>query len=446
MSLSLDAIFKPFNEFFTRRFGPAAGGPRTFRFASVPRALDDDDFLVPGHPDWDRSTIARELGSEIVDAVTYLDPDQRTVQLLSARLSDLYHDEILRPAMAFVPADVTEAGERQARFDGFMEAKVEANKWWEDNQAGSLLEGPGVQLRLSTLHPARWWDRDDAGVWTSQSFRVQGAAIGEGQPPALSDRLLRLKVDDNVLRTVLESHMSATAPAPLPERPSPAMVLSRPTLLMARPAFTAALASADVAARKVPAATASRPPASRPAAARPVAAPPAAAMAARPRALDQPVASAAMYDRLALRIAKFPFRQRFELQRMLASSAQQQPVAASDVTIGFDFCVVSVSRRWLHQGFLNNLFWSIPGQPKGRLSANDGHGLPALPVGFVAVKDLRIQAPWTAQDVSNLQQSVQFGPFAFDSEVVDGTVKHDGIQIIGWILEDLPDLPPNEGA
>jgi len=131
---------------------------------------------------------------------------------------------------------------------------------------------------------------------------------------------------------------------------------------------------------------------------------------------------------------------------MLASSAQQQPVAASDVTIGFDFCVVSVSRRWLHQGFLNNLFWSIPGQPKGRLSANDGHGLPALPVGFVAVKDLRIQAPWTAQDVSNLQQSVQFGPFAFDSEVVDGTVKHDGIQIIGWILEDLPDLPPNEGA
>ncbi len=64
-------------------------------------------------------------------------------------------------------------------------------------------------------------------------------------------------------------------------------------------------------------------------------------------------------------------------------------------------------------------------------------------MGFVAVKGLSIQAPWTPDDIANLEQSVQFGPFNFDSKVVNGAIGHDGIQIVGWMLQALPDLPPN---
>jgi len=133
------------------------------------------------------------------------------------------------------------------------------------------------------------------------------------------------------------------------------------------------------------------------------------------------------------------------MQVELAQYQTTQAIVSSEVTISFDFCTVHCERDWLHDVFLRSA-WCIPGRAKGALSANDGHGLPAMPVGFVAVKNLRIQAPWTPEDIANLELSVQFGPFNFDSKIVDGVISHDGIQIVGWMLEDLPDLPPNLSA
>ena len=51
--------------------------------------------------------------------------------------------------------------------------------------------------------------------------------------------------------------------------------------------------------------------------------------------------------------------------------------------------------------------------------------------------------PGRLEDISNLANSVQFGPFNFSSNIVDGALCHDDIQIVAWMLEDLPDLPPN---
>ena len=134
------------------------------------------------------------------------------------------------------------------------------------------------------------------------------------------------------------------------------------------------------------------------------------------------------------------------MQLELAQYQTTQAIVSSQVTISFDFCTVNCERDWLHNGLLNSTSWCIPGRGKGILSANNGHGIPAMPVGFVAVKNLRIQAPWTPADINNLELSVQFGPFNFDSKVVDGVISHDGIQIVGWMLEDLSDLPPNASA
>jgi hypothetical protein len=72
--------------------------------------------------------------------------------------------------------------------------------------------------------------------------------------------------------------------------------------------------------------------------------------------------------------------------------------------------------------------------------------MPALPVGFVMIKALKIKAPWTPADITSLEQSIQFGPFKFDSTVVDGAIGHDGMQIVGWMLRDMSDLPPNDWA
>ena len=165
---------------------------------------------------------------------------------------------------------------------------------------------------------------------------------------------------------------------------------------------------------------------------------------ARPQAMpNRPVAAVAIHSDVLPRISSFPFRERMEIQSALATGAPTAPVAISNVTISFDYCVVNITRAWLHDAFINNTSWRIPTQDKGELSANDGHGLPALPVGFVAIKSLSIQAPWSNEDITNLEQSVQFGAFTIASKVVNGAIGHEGIQIIGWMLQNMPALPPN---
>jgi len=425
MVLSLDSIYRPFNEFFSHKFDAGTNAPVKFRFARLPRTFADSDFLPSLHPEWGPSpAIAQELLSTVVDGVPRIDEDGQTVWLSTSRLSELYNDEILGPAIPFVPTNVTDATEKQALIDAFNQAKAEAlGVWAKIDSPLSILEGTGVRYKPSTAMPGKWWDKTDTGVWTHQSFEVKGAATLPGQPAPPSDRILRMKVDDNVLRSVLQAHVAASAASqPLPSdviRPN--VMLSPSTLQMAHPVFTAALANDTARVASLSAPTAIQ----------------------REAMIDRSLTAINIHNELTPKISAFPFRERWEIQQLLVDQSSSQPVMTSDATISFDYCVVNVMRPWWHNAFINNLSWYIAGQGKGKLSANDGHGLPALPVGFVAIKNLSIQAPWTPEDITNLEQSVQFGPFNFDSKVVNGAITHDGTQIIGWMLQDMPDLPPN---
>ena len=421
MALSLESIYRPFNEFFSQKFA-AADAPVTFRFAGLPQALYDGDFMNPLDPAMGQlAAIAQERGTSLVDGVPLLDADGRNVTMCSPRISDLYHDEIVGPAIAYVPDGITNDADRQARMDAFVAAKADAIRQWDKVKSLSVIEGDGVYIRPSPAMPTTWWDRNDASVWIRQSFQVHGAATTPGVPAPPPDHLLRLKIDNVVLQNVLQTHLVARQPVDLPPAPPRANVmLSHAALAAARPIFSASLANDATRAKTV----------------RPIARMPTALAA-------QTLNAVSIHDNLISSMTLLPFAQRQEIQLMLAKDAPTQPVITSDATISFDYCVVNVTRPWLHAAFLNNAFWQIPGQGKGQLSANDGHGLAALPVGFVAIKSLSIQAPWTPDDISNLELSTQFGPFNFDSKVVDGTIRHDGIQIIGWMLQELPDLPPN---
>ena len=290
MALSTDAIFQPLDDFFTR-IGQGPGVPARFRFDHRPRAFPAADFLLPGHPELGASPqVAQELFSRAVDGVVRLDGGGRDVWLGASRFSELYTDEILGPAAAFVPPTVKDAAERQACIAAFDATKAAALKKAQLRTA-SLLQGAGATFSPCVATPANWFDTADAGPWTSQSF--------------------------------------------------------------------------DVAA-----------------------------------------------------------------------------VAASAAEISFDYCIVDIGRPWYHAAFIDDGFWRVPGQAKGALSANDGHGQPALPVACVAICRLRIRADWTPEDIGNLEQSAQFGPFNIDSTVKDGAIGHEGVQIIGWLLQDMPLLPP----
>jgi len=424
MALSLDSLYRPFNEFFSQQFPPSGGAPVIFRFAEFARTFTDSDFLNPLHPEQGpRPEIAHELLCTTVDCVPYLDPEGHTVSFLTgARLSDLYHDEIVDPAIPFVPTNVTDDAEKQARIDAFITAKADAIKLWKDSDFASLLEGSSVKIRAANAEPGKWWDKTDANVWKNKSFQVKGATTVPGQPAPPTNKLLRMKVSDNVLQSVIQAQVvSQAAPQLSPAVGRPTVMLSRPAMLMAQPVFTAALANNTTRLESIRTTPAVR----------------------REVMFDPSLTTIDMHNEVAPKIAVFPFRQRQELIELLATEAPRQPVVTNDVTISFDYCAVNITRSWLHRALIYNPSWCIPGQGKGKLSANDRHGLPVLPVGFVAFKNLSIQAPWTPEDITNLEQAEQFGPFNFDSKVVNGAITHTGIQIVGWILQTVPDLPPN---
>ncbi len=409
MALSLDSIYQPFNDFFTKNYATKEGERVQFRFARLPHTFVDADFTIGTNPD---AGLALQVFSEAVDGIATLDADGRRVSIGTSAFSDLYFYEILNPSMVFIPPTVTDETQRQAFLNAFIQVNADAKTRWQNNRLLSLEAGEiGVYVRPSTPDPKTWWDKN-AAVWTPKSFPITGAAPSPNQPAKPNGQLLRMKIDDAKFSSMLSARVTA-APA--------AATLPAKTMVMMRPAATLSRSPAMMAGRRSDVAVADDPVLTD----------------------ERPLTKGGLNTSYKAQLASLSFRQRRAFEYEVAQDSPTQPVGSTEVTISFDFCVVNVERQWLHSAFLNNRSWYIPGQAKGGLSANDGHGAPALPVRFVAIKNLRIKAPWTAEDISNLENSVQFGPFNFSSNIVDGALCHDDIQIVAWMLDDLPDLPPN---
>jgi hypothetical protein len=83
---------------------------------------------------------------------------------------------------------------------------------------------------------------------------------------------------------------------------------------------------------------------------------------------------------------------------------------------------------------------------KGQLTTDDNSGgnIPVLPIAFVAIKELSIEANWSETDIEISKNATDFGPFEVDSQIINNKLSHEGIQIIGWLLQKMPDLPPND--
>jgi hypothetical protein len=132
-------------------------------------------------------------------------------------------------------------------------------------------------------------------------------------------------------------------------------------------------------------------------------------------------------------------------ERFLAR-APTAPTTTSSISIDFEYCLIRIARPWLLDALLADRSWYIPAMAKGSLTAPDPFGgtLPLLPIGVVVVRNLMIAATWTAADVTNAAMATHFGPFTIDGAIVNNTLTHAGIQAIGWLLQWMPPLPPND--
>jgi hypothetical protein len=163
-------------------------------------------------------------------------------------------------------------------------------------------------------------------------------------------------------------------------------------------------------------------------------------------AIAPAVATFALHDEVQSQFRTMNLPQRRMLNQYIVAQAPTKPTTTPSVSIAFEFCLIRISRPWLVDAFINDRSWCLPGTTKGQLTAPDKFGatLPLLPIAAVAVRNLKISGNWTTDDVSTAAMATDFGPFKVDSGIVNNSLSHAGIQVVGWLLQRMPPLPPND--
>lgn len=134
---------------------------------------------------------------------------------------------------------------------------------------------------------------------------------------------------------------------------------------------------------------------------------------------------------------------------VLVQESTPAPATGSGFSLELDYCWVTLDRVWLDQVLLSTPGWQVAGAAPGSYSAGDldtpGQAVPAVPLGFAVVKDVTITANWSSADATARSAAAGLGPFLLAGSQFaagSGTLRIPGMQIIAWMCEVPPVLPP----
>jgi hypothetical protein len=473
VALSLETLHQPLSDFFVAKLGAPAGASVQFRFDKLGSVLSDADFIDEAHPDLGfLPGLAIEKFSDLVNRVPVDAGDGTSVVLSQDSIDDIYNYRLLGPSVPWLPAGVDDVA-RESLTQTFMNVKAKGNELWAKLSMASLT-GLMLQYKPSLATPESWYDSAAKDVWTSQRFEIEQPAAAPAPPE--NARLWKLAVSPEVLGQVIDAVPPApevvpetpvavpVEPQPFPDRSDRVLVrshLSRrlesvladrvvatpeiPRMRMASrlgPMRVRGLAgglggplAGAVRLRAVDLATevASAEPIA-PITPEPVVADPGPVAVLQPMLLEK-------------RLARFDIRDRLLVKDVVADATPTAPATTNKVVVTFDYCIVRVRRPWMLDVFLDSDGWAIPGVERGALSKpGAAGGITQLPIAMVVVRNLVITANWSADDIATSDSATAFGPFKIDGGVVDGSLTHPSVQTIGWLLDQLPPLPPQNYA
>jgi hypothetical protein len=416
MALSIDAIHKPLSDFFLTHFKTDAASPVQFRFDQLGSVIADADYIDASEPAAGYSPAkARESFSRLVNNVPIEQPGGLQVFTSLNAIDETYFFRLLSPAVAGIPSGADDRA-REAIAHAFEAVKTDAILRWE---GAGLESGSGLRLQFkpALATPENWYDKNSRDIWTSVSFRVGDQAPATPPPAPPNIKLWKLRMADTRFQTMLQAVAAAPPAAPAaPVAPAGASPEAHPALFARRMA------------------------------------PVAAGMMAAPAPMGAGGFAAAAgfnvepHDGVQRRFRDLELVQRVEIKQVLVATQVTKPVATNSISIAFDYCLVKIQRPWLSNLFVTDQTWCIPGTAKGTLTAADPNGaaLTLLPMAMVVIKNLTIDANWTAEDVAAAKESTDFGPFRIDKGIVNNKLTHEGLQNIGWLLQRMPELPPKD--
>ncbi len=422
MALSLDSIHAPLNNFFLKRFQVDGNSPVLFRFDKLGSMISDQDFMDPNHPESGYSPgVATEKFSDLVNHVPVANPDGLNIFLSQTAIDEMYFFRLVSPAVALIP-EGADAATTDSVLNSFNAIKADAQKLWANIRAESS-SGLMLEYKPSMATPVNWYDVTKNELWTDQSFTVSEPAAPTA--PAPQYNLWRLKLSDAAMQDVLQAN-EARVSAPVFRKFS-----------AVQPRLGAPVLAPRMAQRTMAAGLGQ--PINRAAFTTVNLAPPAVAAAAAP--------NFALHTNYVRQVSTLSIADRLTIGQIVVNSAPVQPAKTNSITVSFSYCIVNIRRPWFMDTLMSDKSWFIPAAKKGELTSGAADGtLPLMPVGFVAIKNLSIQAEWPAEDLAKADIATDFGPFKVDSAIVDSKLSHQGIQIVGWLLQKMPDLPPNDAA
>ena len=403
MPIAVEDLYRPISDFFLKRFGTGDDAAVVFRFDKFGSLLSDHDFIDEHHPDQGFvAALAREKFSNLVNRVPLVAGDGVNVVLSEASIDDVYFFQLLSPALPAVPADADPAT-KAATTDAFNAIKAEGVKLWNRLTLQSL-SGLMLDFKPSLASPEDWYDTSSSQVWTSQTFHIDASTDSPPTP------VWRLRPRNEFLVQALK----------LP----PATEFGRKQVLEAvvqpAPALDAPIQEAEIQPTLVGPVDRAR-----------VAA----------RLTDDGTGN--MHDLLLTDLSRVDLKSRIAASRYLGELAPQAPASTSSVSVTFEYCLVDIRRPWWLDVFVNQGRWYQPAVPAGQLTAEDNPAaISWLPAAFVAVRNLRIDASWSGDDATNAAMATDFGPFKVESAADSQSLVHPGLQVIGWLLQRLPPLPP----
>jgi hypothetical protein len=409
----------------------AKAGEPFLAFGGIGAVITPEMFLLgDGSPS---TALVTEQFSGLANLLPNLDGTTITSPgLLSA---DSAYGALLVQAQALTPEDMPVLGA----------IKDPAKRTYEEAEETPLIHG-GVEYRPALPLPPNWPLPSGEAAWSSYSYKSEEKTTVTAPPPRPGPRPIpdwRWRIAPPALRdavknidTVATTVTPRAEPVPTAAMQARIAVLRAPAAMMARPAAPAP-ARAAAGANFAPA-TLKR--------TSPVLTKAEFVTAESPTRQSPPI------------VAEVQLQQQFEvvqskvlLQQLQTVREQSQPqsVTASSMELSFRYCMVTVRRPWVDSAFLTARNWFIPRMRAGEIASGTGLGegsFEVMPTAALCVRDLRITAAWSAEERAVLPAMTKFGPFSLIGSTLDAAATSllcPGIQIIGWVMEPMPRLPPN---
>ena len=438
MAISLDSIYNPVNEFFLNIYRTDTDSPIVFKFDKFGSSADFTD------PDNPSTGIALERFSDLVNRLPVEQDDGINILFSADPLDDAYFYRILNASIPFASSSDPN---KEETINAVTKMIADAKKEFEKSSLAR--SGMPSLFRPSYANPEQWCVQDNTQCWSNHQYEAmeRTESLTEGK---VERRLWKLEVRDTALQKMLPTE---TVELLKPRAVTPDdLQITQAFAKLRRPISIAPVSHISPITRIAPAVVAranlkpaygdnSQP---EPMAVRPrmdAEQPQIAEYVAPPNDDDGSHTTGIINLRHTIRFLNV--EQRYSLNQFIKTQAPAAPTTTDKIKICFDYCKVDIRRPWLFTTFFKNKSWFLPNTKKGELTtAEAGSTISLLPIGFVAIKNLTIEANWSDLDRQNSKTATDFGPFEVSSEIVNNTLSHQGIQIVGWVFEKLPDLPP----